>query len=129
MRLFNILSSSVMLLVGVFFLGLSVFAGDIITAPPTGDEFSAFVQLLSGVGGMGSAGIILIVVQGLMLVARQFLQGKYLLLMVSGLTLIASGLSSVISGGSILQGIMSGAGLATMQVFISQLIIQFKKSE
>lgn len=129
MKLFNIVSSSVMLLVGVFFLGLSVFANDIIVAPPTGEEFSAFVQLLSGVGGMGSAGIILIVVQGLMLVARQFLQGKYLLLMVSGLTLVASGLSSVISGGSILQGLMSGAGLATMQVFISQLIIQFKKSE
>jgi len=129
MRLFNIMSASVMGLVGVFFLGLSVFAGDLVTAPPTGDEFSAFIQLLSGVGGATPAAIILIVVQGLMLVGRQFLQGKYLLLLVSGLTLIASGLSSVISGGSVLQGLMSGAGLATMQVFVSQMILQFKKSE
>ena len=51
-----------------------------------------------------------------MLISRQFFQGKYLLLIVSGLTLIASGLSSVMSGGNILQGLMSGAGLATMQV-------------
>lgn len=129
MRLFNILSVSVMAFVGVFFLGLSVLAGDLVTTPPSGDDFSAFVQLLSGVGGAAPTAIILIVVQGLMLIARQFFQGKYLLLIVSGLTLIASGLSSVMSGGNILQGLMSGAGLATMQVFVSQMILQFKKSE
>ena len=129
MRYLNLFSAGLMAFVGVFFIGLTVLAGDLVTTPPTGDEFSAFVQLLSGVGGAGSAAIVLIVVQGLMLAARQFFQGKYLLLIVSALTLIASGLSSVISGGNILQGLMSGAGLATMQVFISQMIIQFKKSE
>ena len=129
MKLVNIVSSSVMVLIGVFFLGLSVFAGDIVVAPPTGDDLSAFISMISGVGGMTSAGIILVIVQGLMLVARQFFQGKYLLLIVSALTLIASGLGSVISGGSIMQGILSGAGLATLQVFISQMIIQFKKTE
>lgn len=128
MRIFNLISVTIMTFVTVLFLGMAALADGLVTSPPSGDEFSAFVALISGVGGLGTTGIILVAVQGLMLVARQFLQGKYLLLIVSLLTLIGSGVGAMVSGGNILQGLLSGAGLAAMQVFISQIVIQFKKS-
>lgn len=128
MRVLNLFTITIMAFIGLIFLALSVRA-DLVITPPGFEELTSFLSLVKGVGGMSVAGIILLVVQGAILAVRQFVKGKYLLLIVAGLTIASSVLSASIQGLDIINGLLSGIGLTATQVFVSQLIIQFKKPE
>lgn len=127
-RVLNIFTVALMAFIGLVFIALSVRA-DLVTAPPSFEEITAFLGLIKGVGGMSVAGIILLVVQGAMLAVRHFVKGKYLILIVSFLTIVSSVLSAKLQGLDMVNGLLSGIGLTATQVFIHQLINQFKKPE
>lgn len=114
--------------VSVFLFGIAAFAQDGGVTPPSGEELNLFLQSLGGVGSLKAVGIVLLVVQGLMLFFRSKLAdfaGKYKLLIVTALTLIASICAGLVSGQSISASILSGGALATLQVFMNQIYTQF----
>lgn len=108
----------------VMFVTLQAFGQDPNSVPTT-DEWGTFFKSLSGVGGAGIAGIILTVVQLAMLVVRQFVQGKFRLLIVTGLTFIASIVAGFVSGQPIMSALLSAGALSSLQVFIHQFAAQF----
>jgi len=97
--------------------------------PPSQTEWTAFFDSLKGLGGMKAAAIILVAVQGIMLVVRQFIQGKWKLLIVSALTFVAAIIGGFASGQPIMSALLSGGALLSLQVFISQIVLQFQKKE
>lgn len=92
---------------------------------PSSQEWQQFMQSLSGVGGAGWAGIVLLVVQGIMLVVRQFVQGKYKLLIVTGLTFVASIFAGFAAHQPVMASLLSAGALSSLQVFIHQIVAQF----
>ncbi len=112
--------------IGMFCLLTSIaFAQDV--NPPTADEINAFFASLSSIGGLKGSALILFVVQAAMLGVRQFVQGKYKLMIVVALTLIGSIISGLSQGQNIVAILLSAGALSSLQVFISQVAIQFKK--
>lgn len=109
----------------IFLLGSVAFAQDV--NPPTADEINAFFASLSSVGGLKGSALILFIVQAAMLGVRQFVQGKYKLMIVVGLTLLGSIISGLSQGQNIVAILLSAGALSSLQVFISQVAIQFKK--
>jgi len=116
----------VALIVGVF-LGQNVFAQVLNDSIPTSQEYFQLFASLQGIGGLKAAGIITLIVQALMLIVRQFVQGKYKLLIVSALTLIGAAVSAYISGGSFASVMTNSVVLTSVQVLANQIFTQIKK--
>lgn len=97
---------------------------------PTQAEWNALFGSLAGIGGLKAAGIIALVVQALMLGVRQFVQGKWKLAIVAGLTLIGSIAGSMIEGGGGVGSILTNSLVITsVQVLFNQIFVQAKKVE
>ena len=92
-------------------------------------------ELLTFVGGLKGASVLAISVGVTQLLMKFFnsslanFAGKYKLLVVSALSLVASVLGSFASGASIMNALMSGAVLASVQVFGHQVYLQFFASK
>lgn len=100
--------------------------------PPTPDDLQKFLDALGGIKGLGALGAAVLVVQGLMLLFKSKLgelAGKYRLLAVMFLSLVAGVLALKLSGLSLGAAILHSSTIAAAQVFISQLIIQFYKKD
>jgi hypothetical protein len=97
-------------------------------AAPSDAELSAFVKALGGVAGMGTLGIVALVVQGLMLLVRTKLgefAGKYRLLIVLVLT-VAGGVVGLMAGGMPFAAALVNAGtLSAVMVLLNQIYRQF----
>lgn len=109
-----------------------VLADDGVIVPPSGDEWAALLASLGGLKGAGVLGIVAIVVQGLMLAARQFLvnvAGKWKFALVSGLSLVGGILALKLTGIDWVAALMHSSTLAAAQVFLHQMILQFQKDE
>lgn len=115
----------VALVIGVF-LGQNVFA-QTPDSIPTMDEYLKLFSSLQGIGGLKAAGIITLVVQLAMLLVRQFVQGKYKLLIVSALTLIGASISAYVSGGNFASVLTNSVVLTSVQVLVNQIFTQIKK--
>lgn len=123
---FLILLSFTALVLGVF-LGQHVLAQGINDSIPTSQEYLQLFSSLQGIGGLKAASIIALIVQAAMLGVRQFVQGKYKLLIVAALTLIGSAVSAYISGGSFASVMTNSVVLTSVQVLINQIFVQVKK--
>jgi len=121
----SIFFAFVALVIGVF-LGQQVFA-QTPDSIPTAQEYLQLFASLQGIGGLKAAGIILLIVQALMLIVRQFVQGKYKLVIVSALTLVGSAVSAYISGGSFASVMTNSVVLTSVQVLANQIFTQIKK--
>lgn len=93
---------------------------------PTSQEYLQLFSSLQGIGGLKAASIIALIVQAAMLGVRQFVQGKYKLLIVSALTLIGATVSAYISGGGFASVLTNTVVLASVQVFVNQIFTQIK---
>ncbi len=113
------------LIIGIF-LGQNVFA-QTPDSIPTMDEYMKLFASLQGIGGLKAAGIILLIVQAAMLIVRQFVQGKYKLLIVSALTLIGAAVSAYVNGGSFGSVLTNSVVLTSVQVLFNQIFTQIKK--
>lgn len=114
------------------FLFVTFAYAQVNTESPTAEEIKAFLDSLNAVGGLKGSALIMAVVQGLMLMARSSignLAGKYKLLILTGLTLAASILAGLSQGQSFIAALLSGGALATLQVFIHQIMVQMGKAE
>lgn len=102
------------------------FAAD---APiPDSDFWTALLTFLGGVKGMTVMGIAVAVTQILMLFFSTSLSdfaGAYKLVIVTGLTVVATLLGNLVTGNSLVQALLNGATLAAIQVFIHQIYVQF----
>lgn len=110
------------------FLFLTFAAHAQVMDPPTSTEVGAFFSQLTHLSG-GAVGIILVAVQGIMLLVRQFVQGKWKLAIVSGLTIIAAIVGGLVEHKTLMEIIMSSAVLTALQVFGSQIVTQVGKKE
>lgn len=109
-----------------FLFGMTAF-GQTIDAPST-QEWNAVFSSLAGIGGMKAAAIIALVVQVLMLLVRQFIQGKWKLAIVSGLTLLGAIVGAFVDGGGGIASIFTNAVVLTsVQVLFHQIYSQVKK--
>lgn len=116
----------VVLVVGIL-LGQHVFAQGINDSIPSSQEYMQLFASLQGIGGLKAAGIIALIVQAAMLGVRQFVQGKYKLLIVAALTLIGAAVSAYISGGSFASVMTNSVVLTSVQVLVNQIFTQIKK--
>lgn len=119
----------VMMVVCFTFIATAAFA-QITGDAPTQAEWNVLFGSLAGIGGLKVAGIIALVVQALMLVVRQFVQGKFKLAIVAGLTLIGAIIGSFVEGGGGIASIFTNTLVITaVQVLFSQILVQAKKPE
>ena len=116
----------VTLVIGIL-LGQHVFAQGINDSIPSSQEYLQLFASLQGIGGLKAAGIIALVVQAAMLGVRQFVQGKYKLLIVAALTLVGAAVSAYISGGSFASVMTNSVVLTSVQVLVNQIFTQIKK--
>ena len=117
------------LVIGIL-LGQHVFAQTPNDSIPTASEYMQLFASLQGIGGLKAAGIIALIVQAAMLGVRQFVQGKYKLLIVAALTLIGAAVSAYISGGNSFASVMTNSVVLTsVQVLVNQIFTQIKKPE
>ena len=96
--------------------------------PPTVGEWQAFLSALGGVKGLGTLGVIGVVVQGLLLALRSQignLAGRYRLLAVALLTFVAGGIGLKISGLDWASVLMHSSTLLAFQVLLNQIFKQF----
>ena len=102
-------------------------AADAVT-PPTADDFTKFMAAIGGMKGAGTMGIVIVVVQGLLLALRSQLgsiAGKWRLVAVSLLTLVAGVIGLKVTGMDWMGALMNSASLAMFQVFFHQAKKQF----
>ena len=116
----------VTLVIGIL-LGQHVFAQTPNDSIPTASEYMQLFASLQGIGGLKAAGIIALIVQAAMLGVRQFVQGKYKLLIVAALTLVGAAVSAYISGGSFASVMTNSVVLTSVQVLVNQIFTQIKK--
>lgn len=119
-------------ILGLFVFMFVIFAVNALAqgtiTPPSQDEIDVFLHSLAGIGGLKGVAIVLLIVQGLMLLFRSHLAdfaGKYRLLIVTFLTLVAALVMGMSSGQTPLAALLSGSALTTLQVFMNQLYNQF----
>ena len=122
----SIFFALVALVVGVL-LGQHAFAQVINDSVPTNQEYLQLFASLQGIGGLKAAGVIALIVQAAMLGVRQFVQGKYKLLIVAALTLVGSAISAYVSGGSFASVMTNSVVLTSVQVLVNQIFTQIKK--
>lgn len=102
----------------------------IISAPPTSNDLVEFLKHASSLHGAGALAISAAVIQGLMLAAREWLtgdKGKYLMVVLMGLSLVAAVINGLISGLSIGTVFVSAGVLTLLQTFGFQVYSQFIK--
>ena len=117
----------VVLVVGIL-LGQHVFAQGINDSIPSSQEYMQLFASLQGIGGLKGAALVALIVQAAMLGVRQFVQGKYKLLIVATLTLVGSAVSAYISGGNSFASVMTNSVVLTsVQVLVNQIFTQIKK--
>lgn len=117
----------VALVVGVL-LGQHAFAQVINDSAPTSQEYLQLFASLQGIGGLKGAALVALIVQAAMLGVRQFVQGKYKLLIVAALTLVGSAVSAYISGGNSFASVLTNSVVLTsVQVLVNQIFTQIKK--
>lgn len=121
--------SSLVLIVCLVFTFFAASALAQITGEaPSPAEWNVLFSSLSGIGGLGVAGIIMLVVQAAMLVVRQFVQGKWKLLIVAGLTLVGAIAGAFVQGGGGFASIFTNTVVMTaVQVLFAQVVIQIQK--
>lgn len=110
----------------ITFVALRAFGQDV--QPPSGQEITQFLALLSGVGGLKGAALIALVIQGLMLFFRSGLAnfaGKWRLAVVLGLSFVGSFVGVIATGKPWTAAILDGAVIAAFQVFANQMWKQF----
>ena len=99
-------------------------------AGPTAGDIAKFLEALGGVKNLGTLGIVALVVQGLMLVAKSALgkmAGIYQMLILNFLTLAAGVIALKMSGMDWASAILHSQSLAAFQVFLHQAWKQFGK--
>lgn len=102
--------------------------GQISAEVPSPAEWNVLFGSLVGIGGLKAAGLIALGVQILMLIVRQFVQGKWKLAIVAGLTLLGSIAGALIEGGGGIGSIFTNALVITsVQVLFNQILVQSKK--
>lgn len=95
---------------------------------PTNEEWATFMAAIGGAKGAGTMGLIVVIIQGLLLLARsQFgkLAGKWRLAVVYLLTLVVGILSLKVSGLDWFSAFTHSNSLAAFQVFLHQAKKQF----
>lgn len=120
----------ILLTIVLFLIPTIAFAQE--PTPSFDQIINDIVSLMKGAGGMGAVAIILAVVQILMKLSKTFigdLAGRWKITIVTGLTLAGSILGAIMQGGSIWSALITGGVLSTAQVFVNQLVKQFKKQE
>ena len=118
----------------IIVMALTLFAGaafaQITGDVPSVNEWNTLFSSLAGIGGLKAAGIIAILVQASMLVVRQFVQGKWKLAIVAGLTFVGAIVGAFIEGGGGVGSIFTNTLVITsVQVLMNQIFVQAKKSE
>ena len=119
-----------LLLVFSFVFSLASFAEAITDPLPESAFWSELLVFLSGWQGKSALAITAGVVQAIMIFFRTPLAnfaGKVKLTVVTGLSVVGVVLGGLMSGQSILVSLLSGAGLAALQVFVNQVIQQFSE--
>lgn len=114
----------------VLALGLAKAAFGMEVMPPTAAEWGAFIEAIGGYQTLGTLGLVALVVQGLMLVARSTLgemAGPFKFLVVSLLTLIGGVLALNLSGMDWVSALTHSTTIAAAQVFIHQAVKQFRE--
>lgn len=99
-----------------------------IVAPPTEADWTAFLTALGGIKGLGTLGLIAVIVQGLMIAIKLNvgkLEGKIQILLVTFLTLIGGVIALKASGMEWQAVLVHSSTLAAVQVFLHQLYKQF----
>lgn len=118
----------------VFILMSFILAPIVLLAQVAGDTVSSsdfFSSAIAFVGGIKGASIMAISVAAVQLLTKFFssglsdFAGKYKLVIVYFLSVAASVLAVLASGGSILSAVISGSVLAALQVFVHQIYVQF----
>lgn len=105
-----------------------VAAGTEVIAPPTVDDLQLFLNSLGNVKGLGTLGVVAVLVQGLMIFLKTGLgqlAGKYQLVLVLLLTLVGGVIALKSQGlgwGSVL---IHSSTIAAVQVFLHQIYKQF----
>ncbi len=120
------------LIVGLLLLPLIAFAQSSLPASlpadlPTDQALSLFLQSLGGLKGAGALAIAVVVVQAIMLFFRTPLAtfaGKYRLLIVGGLSIIAGFVALLATGLDWKLALMNTGVIGPIQVFIHQLVKQ-----
>lgn len=111
---------------GFLALSLKAFANEIV--PPGVDEFAALIAALGGLKGASALAIAAVVVQAIMLLLRSKLgevAGKYRLLAVYLLSVVAGVVSLRIAGVDLGAALVHTQTLAAFQVFLNQVLKQF----
>ncbi len=118
-------------LVLAFFSALftvAAFASDGAVVPPSNEEIVALFTAIGGLKGAGALAIAAVVVQALLLAVRHSIGdflGKYKLLAVYGLTMVAGVLSLHLAGVELGAALVHSNTLAALQVFLNQIWKQF----
>ena len=116
-------------LVCLLFAFAALAQGEVIV-PPSGDELIKFLQSLGGLKGAGTAAIVVIVVQGLLLFFRSSFAkfaGISQILIVNGLTLIAGVIALKAQGMELSVALLHSQTIAAFQVFAHQVFKQVSK--
>lgn len=113
-------------LLSILLIALPAFAQEIV--PPSQDELMQLFASLGGLAGMKAIAIAAFVVQAVMLLLRSKLSevlGKYRLLVVYGISIIAGVLSLIASGVNVGAAFVHANTLAAFGVFFNQIYKQF----
>lgn len=98
------------------------------TPLPDAEFWTLLLTLLGGIKGMGIQAVVVAVVQLVMVFFKTSLSdfaGKWKLTIVTGLTFAGTFLAAYFQSMDLIGALLSGAVLAALQVFVSQVIKQF----
>lgn len=93
-----------------------------------GQLLAAIVEFMGSIEGQSVLGIAVGLAQLILTIANSSigdLAGEYKLLIVTGVSLVATVLGGLASGGSLFAVLFSGVSIAAFQVFIHQIYVQF----
>lgn len=114
------------------FFPLLAFAQAVVVDPPSQADWNAFFIAIGGMKGMGTLGIVAVVVQGLMLGIKSKLgefAGKYQLVLVVFLTMLGGMLALKMQGMDWPSVLTHSATLSAVQVFLHQVYVQFMQKQ
>ncbi len=103
-----------------------------VAEPTNSDVIAELLKFVGGIKGASALAISIAAIQLVMLALRAPLAnfaGKWKLLIVASLSIVAGVLAGVSSGASLLESILNGTVLAAVQVLVSQIQIQFFTKE
>ncbi len=127
MKSFLLFAVSFLFVGAAFGLTGNTMSGELIV-PPSSEELLVFIQALGGWKGLGALGIAMIVVQGLLLLARTSLiniEGKWRLFAVLLLSTISGVIALLSAGVPLTEALLHSQTLAAFQVLLHQIYKQF----